>query len=77
MIEMTRHVHQVFALCMMKFLLIFMYLYTCTQSILKQILEYDITSICSKEYSTVDKVGCAKLLARNSCFVKNQLSPKH
>ena len=36
-----------------------------------------MTSKCPKEYSTVDKVGCAKLLARNSCFVKNQLSPKH
>ena len=51
--------------------LIFVYLYTCTHQIQKQINEYDIKSKHPEEYSTVDKVGPEKLLARKSCFVYN------
>ena len=49
--------------------LIFVYLYTCTQLIQKQIVKYNIKSKCPEEYSTVDKVGSEKLLTRKSCFV--------
>ena len=49
--------------------MIFVYLYTCTQSIQKQIVEYDIKSRkYTEEYSTVDKVGPEILLARKSFF---------
>ena len=37
--------------------LIFVYLYTCTQLIQKQIVKYNIKSKYPEEYSTVDKVG--------------------
>ena len=33
------------------------------------IVEYDVRSKYSEEYSTVDKVGSEKLLAKKSCFV--------
>ena len=46
-----------------------MYSYTRTQSIQKQIVKYDAKSKYPEEYSTVDKVGREKLLARKSCFV--------
>ena len=50
-------------------LMIFVYLYTCTQSIQKQIVEYDIKSRkYTEEYSSVDKVGPEILLARKSFF---------
>ena len=39
------------------------------KSIQKQIVEYDLKSKCSEEYSTVDKVGSEKPLACKSCFV--------
>ena len=39
------------------------------KSIENQIVEYDIKSKNSEEYSTVDKVGSEKLLATKSCFV--------
>ena len=49
--------------------MIFVYLYTCTQSIQKQIVEYDIKSRkYTEECSTVDKVGPEILLARKSFF---------
>ena len=51
--------------------LIFVYSYTRTQSIQKQIVEYDTKSKYPEEYSTVDKVGREKLLPRKSCFVEN------
>ena len=74
MIEMTRHVHHAFLLCGNDVIslesspLIFMYLHTRTESIQGQIVEYDIKSKKPEEYSTVDKVGSEKLLARK-CFV--------
>ena len=37
--------------------LIFVYLYTCTQSIQKQIVKYDIKSKYPEEYSTIDKAS--------------------
>ena len=46
---------------------IFIYLYTRTQSIRKEIVQYNIKSKYPEEYSTVDKVGREKLLARKSC----------
>ena len=49
--------------------LIFVYLIMHTQSTQKQIIEYDIKSKYPKEYSTVDKLKCEKLLVRKSCFV--------
>ena len=51
-------------------LMIFVYLYTCTQSIQKQIVEYD-TKSCkyTEEYSVVDEVGPEILLARKSFFM--------
>ena len=49
--------------------LIFVYLYTCTQPIQKQIVEYDMKSEYPEEYSAVDKVRREKRLARKSCFV--------
>ena len=49
--------------------LIFVYLYARTQSIQKQIVKYDIKSKYPEKYSTVDKVGRERLLARKSCFV--------
>ena len=48
--------------------LIFIYLYTRTQSIRKEIVQYNIKSKYPEEYSTVDKVGRERLLARKSCF---------
>ena len=62
MIEMKQHIHHVFVLWQSDVIslesrpLIFAYAYTHTQSIQKQIVEYDIKSKYS-EYSTVDKVG--------------------
>ena len=51
-------------------LMIFVYLYTCTQSIQKQIVEYDIKSRkYTEEYSVVDEVGPEILLARKSFFM--------
>ena len=49
--------------------LIFMYLYTLTQSVQKQIVEYDIKSKYPREYLNFNKVGRDKLSARKSCFV--------
>ena len=40
--------------------LIFMYLFQ---------IEYDMKSKYPEEYSSIDKVGSEKLLARKSCFV--------
>ena len=51
--------------------LIFVYLYLCTQSIQKEIVEYDIKSKYPEEYSTIDNVGQKKLLPKKSSFVKN------
>ena len=48
-----------------------MYLCTHTKSIQKQMVEYDIKSKYPEEYSTANKVGCGKLLARKSCFMWN------
>ena len=46
--------------------MIFVHLYTCIQSIQKQIVEYDIKSgKYTEEYLTVDKVGPEILLAKN------------
>ena len=42
----------------------------------KQIVEYDIESKYPEEYSTVDKVGSGKLLARKSSFMLNILPPR-
>ena len=51
-------------------LMIFVYLYTCTQSIQKQIVEYDIKSRkYTEEYWVVDEVGPEILLARKSFFM--------
>ena len=74
MIEMTRHVHHFFLLgndviSLESRPFNFVYLYTCTQSIRKQIVEYGIKSKYPEEYSTVDKVGRKKRLAKKSCFV--------
>ena len=49
--------------------LIFMYSYRRTQSIQKQIVEYDIKRKYPEEYSTVDKVGRERRLERKSYFV--------
>ena len=49
--------------------LIFVYLYTRTQSIQKQMVEYYIKSKYPEEYSTFDKVRREKLTARKSCFM--------
>ena len=50
--------------------LIFAYVYTRTQSIQKQIVDYDNKSKHSEEYSTVDNVGRdQRLLARKFWFV--------
>ena len=49
--------------------LIFVNLYTGTQSIHKQINQYDMKNRHPEEYSTFDKVGREKLLARKSSFV--------
>ena len=50
--------------------MIFVHLYTCIQSIQKQIVEYDIKSRkYTEEYSTVDKVAPETLLARKSFFM--------
>ena len=45
-----------------------LYAYTRPQSIQKQIVECDIKSTYPEEYSTVDKVGRERLLARKSCL---------
>ena len=53
--------------------LIFVYLYAWTETIQKQIAQYDI-KLKSKypgKYSTVDKEGPEKLLTRKSYFVQN------
>ena len=53
--------------------LIFVYLYARTETIQKQIAQYDI-KLKSKypgKYSTVDKEGPEKLLTRKSYFVQN------
>ena len=39
------------------------------KSIQEQIVQYDIKSKCTEEYSTVDKVGSEKPLPSKSCFV--------
>ena len=62
MIEMTRHVYRVLALwqwCNFSRMdvLDFVYLYTRTQSIQKQMVEYHVKSKYPGEYSTFDKVG--------------------
>ena len=52
-IEMTCHVHQVFSLCndvISPDFRVFIHVHSINS-------EYDITSKCPKEYSTVDKVG--------------------
>ena len=74
MIEMTRYVHHVFSLwerckALESRPLIFVYLYTRTQSIRKQIVEYHIRINYPEEYSTANKVGGEKRLARKSCLV--------
>ena len=53
--------------------LIFVYLYARTETIQKQIVQYDIKlkRQYPGKYSTVDKEGPDKLLARKSCFVQN------
>ena len=52
---------------MMQFLLnLGPWLYTRTQSIQKQVVEYEIKSKYSEEYSTIDKVGSEKRLAKKS-----------
>ena len=77
MIEMKRHVHQFFFLVGNDITspesrpLIFVYLYTRTQSIQKQIvnrIRYK-KSKYFEEYSIVDKVGSEQLLARKSFLV--------
>ena len=53
--------------------LILVYLYARTETIQKQMVQYDI-KLKGKypgKYSTVDKEGPDKLLARKSCFVQN------
>ena len=53
--------------------LILVYLYARTETIQKQMVQYDI-KLKGKypgKYSTVDKEGPDKLLARKSCFVHN------
>ena len=65
MTEMTCHVHHVFLLSgnlddvisLESRPLIFVYLYTCTQSIQKQIIKCDIKSKYPEEYSTIDKAS--------------------
>ena len=65
MTEMTCHVHHVFLLSGNDVIslksrpLIFVYLFTCTQSIQKQIAKYDIKSkyMYPEEYSTIDKAS--------------------
>lgn len=47
--------------------LIFMYLYKCTQSIQKQIVQY-YRNKYPEEYLTINKVGREKLLVRKSCY---------
>ena len=49
--------------------LIFLYLYTRTQSIQKQMVEYYIKSKYPEEYSTFDNERREKLTARKSCFM--------
>ena len=61
MFEMMRHVHHVLLfgnniISVESRALIFVYLYTRSQSIQKKIFEYDVKSKYSEEYSTVDKV---------------------
>ena len=62
---MSCHVHHIFFLILSgkdiisleSKPLIFMYLYTCTQSIQKKIVKYEIKSKYPEEYSTVDKAS--------------------
>ena len=54
--DLMRHVHH-------------HHLYTRTQSVQKQIVEYDIKSKYPREYLNFNKVGRDKLSARKSCFV--------
>ena len=42
------------------------WLFTRTQSIQKQVVEYEINSKYSEEYSTINKVGSEKRLAKKS-----------
>ena len=49
--------------------LIFVHLYTRTQTIQKLVVEHGMESKYPKKYLTVDKVGREKFLARKSCFV--------
>ena len=48
--------------------LIFVY-YMLTQSIQKQVVEYNVKSKYPEEDSTIDRVGSEKLLVRKSCFM--------
>ena len=49
--------------------LIFVYLYTCTQSIQKQLSNTIYKIKYPEEYLTVNKVGSQKLVTRKSCFM--------
>ena len=49
--------------------LIFVHLYTGTQTIQKLVVEYGMKRKYPKKYLTVDNVGREKFLARKSCFV--------
>ena len=73
-IEMTRHVYRVLALwqsCNFSRMHVLDFVYSCTrsQSIQKQMNEYDIKSKHPEEYTTFDKVGRKKRIARKSCFM--------
>ena len=48
--------------------LTFLYLYMRTQSLQKQIVEYDIKSKYPEEYSSVDKVGREKTFSEETLF---------
>ena len=51
--------------------LIFVHLYTRTQTIQKQVVEHGMKRQYPKKYLAVDKVGRKKFLARKSCLVWN------
>ena len=78
MIEMTHHVHQVLLSVQYDVVslesrpLIFVYL--CTQSILKQFVQYDIKSKHPKEYWHVDKVGREKAFRINRLLISYLIS---
>ena len=73
-IEMTRYVLHVFALwqwyifCRIEPWFSYIYTRVFNQFRNNKIVENYINSKYPKEHSTVDKVGCRKLLARKSCF---------